>query len=193
MRWGRVEVGAGFLLVVALALYWDDQGIVPLAIIACTLHELGHLVALKLLGGQLRCLRLSGVGAEMVIQGRLSYGGEIWLALAGPLANFGVALAVAKWGNDHLFCGLNFVLGTLNLLPVARLDGGRVLYSLCCMLFGVEPAGRVQWWLDWCCGLALLVLGMAILAVGGSFTLLILAGWMLWMQKTWNFHKKRLA
>lgn len=193
MRWGRVEVGAGFLLVVALALYWDDQGVVQWALLGCAVHEIGHLVALRLLGGRLRCLRLGGVGAEMIIQGQLSYRGEIVLALSGPLANFLVVLVAARCGRGHLFCGINLVLGVLNLLPVARLDGGRALYALCCMLMGTERAGTLCRGLDWCCGLALLASGVAILVVGGSFTLLLFAVWVLWTQKTWKFHKKRLA
>ncbi len=193
MRWGRVEVGAGFFLVVALALYWDDQGIVPLALLACTLHELGHLTALKLLGGRLRRLHLSAVGAEMEIQGGLSYLGEVLLALSGPMANVLTAILVAEWGECPLFCGLNLVLAAINLLPVARLDGGRAIYALCCSRWGTEGGDRVRRWLDLLCATALLVAGVSGLAVGGSFTLLIFAIWAVWSQKTWKIHKKSLA
>lgn len=177
----------------ALALYWDDQGVVPLALLACILHELGHLLTLRLLGGELSCLRLSGVGAEMIIQGQLGYWGDLELALSGPLTNLLVALAIAKWGSDHLFCGLNLALCALNLLPMTRLDGGRGLYSLCSLVGGTDWAEDVRRWADWFCSAILVVSGVAVLAVGGSFTLLIFATWAVWTQKTWKFHKKRLA
>lgn len=191
MRWGRVEVGAGFLLVVSLALYLDDQGIVVLALLACCLHELGHLAVLYLLGGQLGCLRLSGVGAEMAVQGQLSYLGEIWLALAGPLANL-LAVAVGTGGEGYpLFCGINLALGALNLLPVAGLDGGRAVYALCCILLGEEEARGVSLWLSRGSALFLLGAGIWVIMTGGSFTLLLLAVWV--VQKNWRFPKKRLA
>ncbi len=193
MNWGRVEVSGSFLLVVAGALYWDNQGIVPLALLACGLHELGHFFVLKGLGGRLHCLRLTGIGAEMVIGGGLSHVGEVMLALAGPLANLVVALIATYYNVSDLFAGLNLALCTLNLIPVSRLDGGTALYFTCCALWGEEVAEGISRLLDGGFALALLVAGVWVLAVGGSFTLLILAVWVAWGQKTWNFPKKTLA
>ena len=45
-----MEVTGGFLLLAAWLNYLDRQGIVPLALLSCTLHELGHLLVLLLLG-----------------------------------------------------------------------------------------------------------------------------------------------
>ena len=45
MRLGRVEVTGGFLLLTAWLNYLDRQGVVPLALLACALHELGHWAA----------------------------------------------------------------------------------------------------------------------------------------------------
>ena len=42
MTWGRLRISPGFLLLMAWLLYWDGQGIVPLALLACALHESGH-------------------------------------------------------------------------------------------------------------------------------------------------------
>ena len=50
MRLGRVEVSAGCLLLLAWLNYWDTQGVVPLALAACLLHELAHYGALRLAG-----------------------------------------------------------------------------------------------------------------------------------------------
>ncbi len=193
MKWGRVEVGADFLFVVALFLYWDDQGIVWMTLLACGLHEMGHLMTLQLLGGQLIRLRLSAVGAEMVVQGALRYSGEILLALSGPLANLLTALTVARWGDSDVFCGINLALALLNCLPVARLDGGRILYALSSLFLGLERGMWLCGVVDWGCSMLLMVVGVGVLAAGGSFTLLILAVWVVWTQKTWKFNKKTLA
>ena len=40
MRLGRVEVTGGFLLLTAWLNYLDRQGVVPLALLVCALHEL---------------------------------------------------------------------------------------------------------------------------------------------------------
>ena len=54
MRLGRVEVSAGCLLLLAWLNYWDTQGVVPLALAACLLHELAHYGALRLAGAGVR-------------------------------------------------------------------------------------------------------------------------------------------
>ena len=89
LRPGRVEVTGGFLLLAAGLNYLDRQGIVPLALLSCSLHELGHLLAIYALGGHAVCLRLSCVGAELRLSARdrLRPGAQILSALAGPLVN----------------------------------------------------------------------------------------------------------
>ena len=82
-RLGRVEVTGGFLLLTAWLNYLDRQGVVPLALLACALHELGHWAALRALGVRVRRVRLTAVGAEMEVDRGLSYGGELLAALAG--------------------------------------------------------------------------------------------------------------
>ena len=59
MRLGRVEVSAGCLLLLAWLNYWDTQGVVPLALAACLLHELAHYGALRLAGAGVRRVRLT--------------------------------------------------------------------------------------------------------------------------------------
>ena len=54
LRPGRVEVTGGFLLLAAWLNYLDRQGIVLLALLSCALHELGHLLVLRLLGVRVR-------------------------------------------------------------------------------------------------------------------------------------------
>ncbi len=188
-----MEVGADFMLVVALSLYLDKQGVVMAALMACTLHEMGHFLALYSMGGRLRILRLSCVGAEMAVESQLGYGGEVVLAISGPLVNLVVAVTLSWLGIDPLFCGINLTLGLLNLCPAQRLDGGRAVYSLCCMVFSEDVAQRVEWGCNICVTLLLLTFGCGTLALGGSFTLLVLAIWILWTGKIEVGRKKTLA
>ena len=71
MRLGRVEVSAGCLLLLAWLNYWDTQGVVPLALAACLLHELAHYGALRLAGAGVR-LGLSVEAAKDLYTGRVN-------------------------------------------------------------------------------------------------------------------------
>lgn len=179
MRFGKVEATGGFLLLAAWLNYLDSQGLVPLALLACALHELGHYRVILALGGRVGLVRLTAVGAEMQVSGGLSYWGELAAALGGPLVNLALALFFSQLPGGALFAGLNLVLALFNLLPVGRLDGGRVLYCVMSMLLGPESAERVGRWLDrlLVCGLS--AVGLLLAGAGGSVTLLLTSLWLM--------------
>ena len=98
LRWRRVEISGGALLMLAALYYLDGQGVLPLALLACALHEAGHWLATRALGGRITALRLTCVGAEMRLSARypLGYAGQCIAALAGPCANLAAAWAAAR-------------------------------------------------------------------------------------------------
>lgn len=182
LRWGRVEVSGGFLLVLALLYYMDDQGLLFPALAACALHELGHLAAIYLLGGRVVRLSLSCVGAEMRLSDRqaMGHGGEVLAALAGPAAGLLAAWPMARMGTDWGWCcaGLSVVLSLFNLLPVSRLDGGRALGHLLA-LAGLEGAERAIAVLSAASAAGLLLVGGLLFIQGrGNLTLLLTAAWL---------------
>lgn len=158
--------------------YCDTQNLLPAALCAAAAHELGHLAAIWAAGGQVSRLRLTAVGAELRLEGTLSYGRELLCALAGPLVNLLLALEAARLG-AVVFAGLNLVLGLFNLLPVSALDGGRALSCLTALLLGPERARQLLVCIDTVLAAALLACGSAVLETGGSVTLLLVAVWML--------------
>lgn len=144
-RWNhrvKVSCSPGFVLVAAALLYLDGQGVVLWGALCCVLHECGHWAALTLLGGRVRALRLTAVGAEMALDPAcpLSGGRELVCALAGPAANLAAAAAAARSG-AFLFAGINLGLGLFNLLPAKAMDGGRALNCL----LGVCPPRAGEW------------------------------------------------
>ena len=84
---------------------------------------------------------LSAVGAEMQVAGRMSYGGELLAAAAGPAVNLLLAAALGLlgrwWEPLYLLAGAQAVLGCFNLLPILPLDGGRMLWLALC--WGTDP------------------------------------------------------
>ena len=144
----KIRVSGGFAVLAAwfvLANGWE-----PLVTVlgAAAFHELGHWIALRILGAKAAALRLSVLGAAMEVDsGRLSYGGELAAVLAGPAANLLAALVLTALGGERwpAAVGANLVLCAFNLLPVRPLDGGRALYLLVSWAAGPaagEAAGR---------------------------------------------------
>lgn len=184
MRWGRVEITAGALVLWAALFYLDQGGAVPQALAACALHEGGHLLAIRLLGGRVAAFRVSCAGAELRLSARrpLGPGRELAAALAGPAVNLLLALACAGLGEGwHCFAGLNLALGCFNLLPLYPLDGGRALGCLLALAGrpgGGEAASRL---LSAALSAGLLAGSWLLWRAGApNLTLPCLAAWLLW-------------
>ena len=179
MRLGRVEVTGGFLLLAAWLNYLDRSLLVPAALTACALHELGHILVIRLLGGNIKGVRLTAVGAELVLARPLGYWQEGLSALAGPGTNLVLALAFGGTAGGLTFAGLNLALALFNLLPVGRLDGGRALYCTLALLAGPGTADRAGICLDCLCTAGTLAAGLFLALVRGNITLLLVAFWLL--------------
>ena len=128
----RLEASPGFLLLLG-ALFWLDEGVglLPWGLLACAVHELGHVAAARCFGGRVERLSLTAVGAELSFSywAPLTYGRDSLVALAGPGANLLLG-GLFFWQGRHLPAVLSLGLGVFNLLPILPLDGGRVLYGL---------------------------------------------------------------
>lgn len=179
MRLGRVEITGGFLLLLAWLNYLDRDFLIPVALAACGAHELGHLTAIRLLGGDIRQIRLTAIGAELVLDRPLGYWQEGVSALAGPGVNLLLALSCCDSRRWMVFAGLNLTLALFNLLPAGGLDGGRALYCTLALLAGQDRAIWICGWLDCACTAAALGLGLLTAVLGGNITLLLASLWLL--------------
>jgi stage IV sporulation protein FB len=169
------QISPGFCLLVSWFGAVNGWRLLAEVLSAAALHELGHWLALRLLGVRTTRLRLGVFGAVLETDSqRLSYGKELAAVLAGPGTNLLCALALTVWGT-HMeeAAGAHLVLGTFNLLPVRPLDGGRALYLLMSWLFGPAAGERVARWAGTASALALaIVLGELMRRTGGSLWLL---------------------
>lgn len=186
LRWGSVECSGGFLLVAALLFYLDGENLLPWAVLAAGLHELGHYAAVRALGGRVLLLRLTASGGNMELDRRrpLTYGGELCSILAGPAVNLALALAAAQigrqWETMYLLAGLSLSLGWFNLLPVYPLDGGRALFLILSGFLPAPLAGKVTKGCSMVLTAVLLAAGGTLLRQGdGNLTLLAMGGWLL--------------
>lgn len=88
----------GFWLILGALLLAASLRLLFWAAVAAAVHELGHVAAVRALGGRVGSFRLTGVGA--VIQPRrermFSYGEECLVALAGPAASVLLAIGLRR-------------------------------------------------------------------------------------------------
>lgn len=86
----KIHSTGGFWLVLGALLLAASLRLLFWAAVAMVVHELGHVAAIRALGGRVARCSLTGVGA--VIQPRrervFSYGEECIVALAGPAASW---------------------------------------------------------------------------------------------------------
>lgn len=120
----RVEASAFFAGAVALLL-------LPLPwflafVFAAAFHELGHLTAVFLTGGDVLEITIGAAGARIVTSPQTE-GRNLLCALAGPAVSFLLLLLVHITPRISI-CG--FLQGSYNLLPFPAMDGGRILKSL---------------------------------------------------------------
>ena len=158
----------------------EGVGLLPWGLVACAIHELGHIVAAALLGGWIEGLSLTAVGAELHIEYEvpLTYGKESLVALAGPAANLlggGLAL-VLHW---QLAAVLTLAIGAFNLLPILPLDGGRVVYGLLAGKLDADWAERFMTALSGCLVGLLIGVGAVAAVQFANVTLLLTALWLL--------------
>ena len=105
----------------------DPGGLCPLFFAAAAVHELGHLLCLRLCRVPVLRLRLSAAGAELET-GPMPPRQALLCAAAGPGANLLAGAALLRCAPR--FSLLCWMLAGFNLLPVWPLDGGRMLAAL---------------------------------------------------------------
>lgn len=144
-----VSVSPGFCLLTAWFALDNGWELLGTVLGAAALHELGHCLALALLGVPISGLRIGVFGAELTARRQgLSYPGELAAVLAGPGANLLCAGLLTALGGTRwaVFTGANLVLCAFNLLPVRPLDGGQALELLAAWAAGPAAGERAARW-----------------------------------------------
>ena len=125
--WGRasvaVETAGGFWLVLALMLLLFPLTVTAGVLLAAAVHELGHILAIRITGGRVRRLVLGPGGATLEVD-PMEPGRELICTLAGPAAG---ALTILAWRCFPELALAGAVQTVFNLLPVFPLDGGRAI------------------------------------------------------------------
>lgn len=125
------NAGAGLFLYGAVCLMLLPARWVLAVAAAGTVHEVCHILAIRLQHIRIHSLKI-GLSGAVISTEPMNERQELLSAAAGPLGSL-CLIALANLWPELAFCGL--VHGLFNLLPLYPLDGGRILscvLRLCC-------------------------------------------------------------
>lgn len=152
-RLPKVKITIPFCLLI-LTLYLLDfrNALIP-TLLAVSIHESAHILAIHMLGGRIDAIELKAAGIAVNVPELqyISYLKETIIAAAGPAAGIlaaAVASVTAKvFGFSFLnyFIGINLVITAINLLPVFPLDGGRIILSLGLRFLSIRAAYAISY------------------------------------------------
>lgn len=133
----RISVHPSMILWLSILIYLQPRLSIAF-LLAAVVHELGHLMALSLMGKPPEQLSLSFLGANMDVPA-LSYGQAALAYASGPLFSLLLGLYLPICPALGL---MSLALGLFNLLPICGLDGSGILVSLLSLRFAPETAQR---------------------------------------------------
>lgn len=123
----KIKIKFSFLVFNALLFLLRDSELISAFYIACILHELGHIIALKLTGGELKSIELSCFGIKMTASPCSSLKNGILVLLSGPAVNLLLYIILRVLEIGGFLATFNLAEGLFNLLPYSMLDGGAVM------------------------------------------------------------------
>ena len=129
-RVGSTAVFIGYEVAAAITavLILDRENRVICCILAAALHELGHLLMLRLFRIPVRAVSLRLFDVRIDAEQAPGLCAGIGVTLGGVGMNFLCALLSIPF--SRTLCCAHLALGVFNLLPAMTLDGGRLLYLL---------------------------------------------------------------
>lgn len=123
----KIRIGFSFLLFNALLFIFRDSRLIFGFYAACIAHELGHIAAIRLTGGEVRVIELSCFGIRITASPSARVSAGVFVLLSGPAVNLLLYAALTLAGLNGYTSGFCLAEGIFNLLPFSFLDGGAVL------------------------------------------------------------------
>lgn len=188
MKDSRFSVSVGAILLGALL--YSAASFTQLAALLAPIivHELGHIVMLRLFGLRIRRFSADLRGFCIEYAGACGALGHAASAFAGPAAGLAYAFAASYFGsrdgNDVLLlsAGVSLLLSLFNLLPALPLDGGRIFSCAASSLLGGRRGDSLTRAVGLVTASALLAAGTAAMFRGRGPALAIAAVWLLAAQ-----------
>jgi len=176
---------------------WHIAAYVSLFVIV-TMHEFGHALACRSVGGQAERIILWPLGGIAFVRPPARPGALLWSIVAGPLVNFvlvpitfvATVLLVPSWeigGTTPdwqrflvVITIMNLGLLLFNMLPVYPLDGGQILQAVLWFFLGRAKSLQIA------AGIGLVVAVMGVIAAALTFELFLLLMAVFLGFQAWN-------
>jgi stage IV sporulation protein FB len=176
---GKLSLSPGAAVLLAALLYFGEEETLLAYGLAALLHEGAHGLAAWCCGLTLERLDITPSGGAMCLAGACPPWQEGVILLAGPVCNLLQGWVCVKLGWFH-GAGAALVLGVLNLLPVAPLDGGQLLRLMFTSLWGNHAGERASGGVSFLTLFGLLAAGSWLVqSANGTPALLLFALWLL--------------
>lgn len=184
----KIEITFLFVAFISFIISLNAPSNVLMTILSSMLHETGHLFVMLSLKNKPQKVRfeLTGINIIRNQETAISSKNEMLISLGGPLIN---ALMTAFscvilpfYNNEKLitFACINLILMTFNLLPVKKLDGGRILYFLLSTKFDFMLCSNILKLTSLCFILVIFAWGIYIFVASSyNFSLMIIAVFLL--------------
>lgn len=156
-------------LVLCFSLHQGNFIFTLLTLFALLIHEFTHILCCELLEYPVQQFSLNPLGGCLKVDPSFTINpqAELLIAAAGPLANLlmvGGVLYLRLLGINNIYLTywfqINLLIGFVNLIPAAPLDGGRILHALLNKNFGLKNSYLIIKKLTTVIGLLFLFLGV---------------------------------
>ncbi len=142
----------GFAALVLLTNIIISGSFYPLIYFAIALiHEMGHILSFRLIGGKIKRIYFVGFGICIEKEGELSYKQDIFVAAGGPIINLMIGACLIHFTNGFFrYAGsAGIIYGIFNLLPLAPLDGEKIVSGFLYGHFDYLSAKRISMVIKW--------------------------------------------
>ncbi len=147
----KVEITFLFIAFISFVISLDAPSNVLITLFVSLLHETGHLVMMISLKNKPEKVRFELTGINIIRNQStvISTKNEILISFGGPLINglmTIISCVLFQFYNSEIvvtFACINLILMTFNLLPIKKLDGGRILYFLLSIRFDFMLCSKI--------------------------------------------------
>jgi membrane-associated protease RseP (regulator of RpoE activity) len=148
-------LGIPFVCLFFVLSLFDGAKYPLMLVLAVLIHELGHILAARLVRAPLASFSCGLHGFSMAFDfTSLSFGKECFVLLAGSgLGLTAAALALGQRDSFAYFSAVSAALSLLNLLPIRGLDGGAALSCVLDHFLLPDRSYKIAKMISWCAAL----------------------------------------
>jgi len=127
-----IKIDFSFYIAILLALFSGQMDVYLTYLIALVIHECGHLLLATLFKWEIETLKVSAIGGFLNFKNDLSKpaGEIIVVATGGILLNVITGAVILHIDGPPSLIYAQFAIGIFNLLPIAPLDGSKILEGI---------------------------------------------------------------